>query len=200
MKRNGLIISLILVAWCFWLNQALAGSPKEYVRGILDRVIAILTDRALAGEAHEAQRAGHIRQIIEKNFDFPFMVTEVLSGVSSQVSASQRQEFSKTFVYLIQDSYTRMVLNFLHEGNITYDRENLEGSKGRVDTTIVRPNESIPVTYLMHQVGGGWRLYDVIIDGVSILGGYRTQFAQVIQSKGFAFLLERMKTQRQAVK
>ena len=93
-----------------------------------------------------------------------------------------------------------MVLKFLLKENITYNRESREGNKARVDTTIVRPNESIPVTYMMHQAGGGWLLYDVNVDGVSILNNYRTQFSQAIRTKGFGFLLERMKTQRQAIK
>jgi phospholipid transport system substrate-binding protein len=93
-----------------------------------------------------------------------------------------------------------MVLKFLQKENITYNRESKEGSKARVDTTIVRPNESIPVTYMMHQSGGGWLLYDVNVDGVSILNNYRTQFSQAIKTKGFGFLLERMKKQRQAIK
>ena len=140
-------MSLVLALWCFWALPALAESPKEYVRGILDRAIAIQTDPALAGEAHEAQRGRQIHQIIERSFDFPFMAEEVLDGFSGQVGAGQRQEFTKTFSYLFEDSYTRMVLNFLHQGNITYNRENLEGSKAVVDTTMVRPNESIPITY-----------------------------------------------------
>ena len=158
--------------------------------------MAIQTDPALAGEAHEAQRAGQIHQIIARSFDFPFMAKDALGSASGHLN----QEFVTTFSYLFQDSYTRMVVQFLKKENITYNREKLEGSKARVDTTIVRPNESIPVTYLMHQAGGGWLLYDVNVDGVSILQNYRTQFAQAIRTKGFGFLLERMKTQRQAIK
>jgi len=162
--------------------------------------MAIQTDPALAGPAHEAQRGRQIHQIIEKSFDFPFMARDALGSAFGQVSGGQRQEFINTFSYLFQDSYTRMVLRFLQKENITYNRESLESSKARVDTTIVRPNESIPVSYLMHQEGGGWLLYDVTVDGVSILENYRTQFAQTIKTKGFGFLLERMKTQRQALK
>ncbi len=158
--------------------------------------MAIQTDPALAGEAHEAQRARQIHQIIAGSFDFPFMAKDALGSASGHLN----QEFATTFSYLFQDSYTRMVVQFLLKENITYNREKLEGNKARVDTTIVRPNESIPVTYLMHQAGGGWLLYDVIVDGVSILQNYRTQFAQAIRTKGFGFLLERMKTQRQAIK
>ena len=200
MNRLRWLASLTLATWCFWVIPALAESPKDYVKGILDRVMAIQSDPALGGEAHEAQRARQIHQVIARSFDFPFMAKDALGGASGQVGGGQRQEFIQTFSYLFQDSYTRMVLKFLLKENITYNQEKLEGSKARVDTAIVRPNESIPVTYLMHQAGGGWLLYDVIVDGVSILENYRTQFAQAIRTKGFGFLLGRMKTQRQAIK
>jgi phospholipid transport system substrate-binding protein len=196
MKRSRWIVSLVLMVWCWSVIPALAESPKDYVKSILDQVMAIQTDPTLAGEVHEAQRARQIHQIIARSFDFPFMAKDALGSASGQST----QEFVTTFSYLFQDSYTRMVLKFLLKENITYNREKLEGGKARVDTTIVRPNESIPVTYLMHQAGGGWLLYDVNVDGVSILQNYRTQFAQTIRTKGFGFLLERMKTQRQAIK
>jgi phospholipid transport system substrate-binding protein len=162
--------------------------------------MAIQTDPALAGEAHEAQRGRQIHQIIERSFDFPFMAKDTLAGALGQISPGQRQDFLNVFSYLFQDSYTRLVLKFLQKENITYHREIRQGNQARVETSIVRPNEFIPVTYLMHQAGDGWLLYDVIVDGVSILDNYRTQFAQVIRTKGFSFLLERMKTQLQAIK
>jgi len=170
------------------------------VRGILDQVIAIQTDPALAGEAQEAQRGRQIHQIIERSFDFPFMAKDTLAGTPGQISPGQRQEFLNLFSYLFQDSYTRMVLRFLRKENITYHLESRQGDQARVETSIVRPNEFIPVTYLMHRAGAGWLLYDVNVDGVSILDNYRTQFAQVIRTKGFSFLLERLKTQRQSIK
>jgi phospholipid transport system substrate-binding protein len=162
--------------------------------------MTIQTDPALAGPAHEDQRSRLIHQIIEGSFDFPMMAKDALASAYGQISGGQRQEFTATFSYLFQDSYARMVLKFLLKENITYNRESREGGKARVDTTIVRPNESIPVTYMMHQTGGGWLLYDVNVDGVSILNNYRTQFSQVVRTKGFGFLLERMKSQRQAIK
>ena len=106
--------------------------------------MAIQTDPALAGEAHEAQRARQIHQIIARSFDFPFMAKDALGSASGHLN----QDFVTTFSYLFQDSYTRMVVQFLKKENITYNQERLEGSKARVDTTIVRPNESIPVTTL----------------------------------------------------
>jgi phospholipid transport system substrate-binding protein len=201
MKRRRIwILSLALMILCSWISPALAQSPTDYVRGILNKVMTIQTDQALAGPAREDQRSRLIHQIIEGSFDFPMMAKDALGSTYGQIGGGQRQEFTATFSYLFQDSYARMVLKFLQKENITYNRESREGGKALVDTTIVRPNESIPVTYMMHQTGGGWLLYDVNVDGVSILNNYRTQFSQVVRSKGFGFLLERMKTQRQAIK
>ena len=127
------------------------------------------------------------------------MAKDSLGSTYDGLSGGQRQEFIRTFSYLFQDSYTRLVINFLKKENIQYGREVPEGDKARVDTAIVRTNESIPVTYLMHTAPQGWILYDVTVDGVSILQNYKSQFSQVIRTKGFEFLLKRMQEQRRAI-
>jgi phospholipid transport system substrate-binding protein len=194
-KRPRWIYSLALATLlCFWVTAALAESPKEFVKGILDGVMTIQSS-----PASEADRSQQIHRIIDRSFDFPEMARDALGSASGRISGAQRQEFVSTFSYLFQDSYARMVLKFLKKENITYNRQNQQGNKARVDTTIVRPNESIPVAYLMRRSGGGWLLYDVNVDGVSILHNYRKQFSEVIRTKGFDFLLRRMKSQRQAI-
>lgn len=197
---NILSLSLALAICGSAVTAAWAQSPTDYIRGILNKVMAIQTDAALAGPGHESERRRLIHRIIKDNFDFPMMAKDSLGGAYDQLGGGQRQEFLDTFSYLFQDSYTSMVLKFLQKENIKYQGERSEGSKARVETTIVRPNETIPVTYLMHRGPGGWLLYDVIVDGVSILENYRTQFSQVIKTKGFGFLMERMKLQRRALR
>jgi phospholipid transport system substrate-binding protein len=185
-----------VVLTCFWLgaNPALAQSPTEYIRGILDRVMAIQNNPSLNREA----RSQEIHQIVSSSFDFNKMAKDVLGPTYGQLSSGQRQEFIETFRYLFQDSYTRMVLNFLKNENIDYGQATQGGGKGKVDTVIKRPNENIPVTYLMRSFGG-WKLYDVIVDGVSILSTYRSQFGNVIKTKGFNYLIDKMKQQRRSV-
>jgi phospholipid transport system substrate-binding protein len=189
------IISLALAAFWGLTGPALAGPPTAYVRGILDQVMGIQNDAALSTQA----RAEAIHKIIARNFDFALMAKDSLGSTYERLSGGQRQEFTQTFSYLFQDSYTRLVINFLKKENIQYGRELPEGDKARVDTAIVRTNENIPVTYLMHTAPQGWILYDVIVDGISILQNYKTQFAQVIRTKSFEFLLTKMQEQRRAI-
>jgi len=189
------IISLALIAGSGWTRPALAQTPTAYVRGILDQVMGLQNDPAQSSQT----RSQAIHKIIERNFDFALMAKDSLGPAYERLSGGQRQEFTQTFSYLFQDSYTRLVLNFLKKENIQYGRETTEGDKARVETAIVRTNENIPVTYLMHTAPQGWILFDVMVDGVSILQNYKTQFAQVIHTKSFEFLLKKMQDQRRAL-
>ncbi len=174
---------------------AQAATPTSYVKGILDEVIAIQNNPALS----EAARKEAIRTIIRKNFDFDQMSRDSLGPTYGRLSPSQRQEFNKIFSALFQDSYTRLVLNFLKKETVDYKKEQIEDGKARLDTTLIRTNERIPVEYLMHKEGSGWILYDVIVDGVSILENYKRQFSQTIATKSFDYLMDKMRTQYRAI-
>ena len=187
-------LAALAVIWIFKV-PALAQTPTAYVRSLLDQVMEIQNNPGLDTK----ERARAIHRIIEQNFDFPMMARDALGPAYGQIGAGPRQEFTHIFSYLFQDSYTRLVLNFLKRENVECQRENRDGSRARVETAIVRPNERIPVTYLIHTASQGWILYDVIVDGVSILNNYRVQFGQVIKTKSFSYLLEKMKEQRRAV-
>jgi phospholipid transport system substrate-binding protein len=180
-------------------SLAWAGGPTDYVRGILDQVMAIQKNPALAGEAQKATRAREIRRVIQQSFDFSLMAKTSLGASFERLPSGQRQDFIDTFAFLFQDSYTRMVLNFLKQETIRYQQERQDNGQARVNTTIVRTNETIPVDYFMHRGPKGWLLYDVSVDGVSILENYKNQFAQVIRTQSFDSLLSRMKTQRRAL-
>ncbi|RJR47903.1 MAG: ABC transporter substrate-binding protein [Deltaproteobacteria bacterium] len=188
-----------LAILCLLASAAFAVTPTAYVKGILDQVIAIQTDPAKSGPGHRKARGQAIREIIKNNFDFDLMAKNSLGSAYGGLSSGQRQEFVTTFRYLFQDSYTRLVLDFLKKETIKYDQERREGQGARVNTKLVRTNETIPVDYLMRPKGEGWLLYDVIVDGVSILDNYQRQFTQVIRTNGFDFLLKKMKTQKQAL-
>jgi phospholipid transport system substrate-binding protein len=198
--RKTLIIAAVLTLVVATAAVARAETPTAFVKGILDKVMAIQNNPALAGDAKEAARAEAIRRVIRENFDFPMMAQNSLGATYGRLGGGQKKEFTDIFGYLFQDSYTRLVLNFLKRETINYQKEIPQGQKVTVKTTIMRTNETIPVDYQMHTRGSGWVLYDVSVDGVSILENYRTRFGQEIQTHGFASLLGKMRQQRKAMR
>lgn len=188
----GILTGSVLMAFAF---PVLAATPTEYVKGILNDVMRIQNDPA----ASEQTRKEAIRGIIRKNFDFEHMSKDSLGPTYNRLGSPQRQEFQKIFAALFQDSYTRLVLNFLKRETVEYHKEQVQGSKAQLNTTLIRTNERIPVDYLMHKQSSGWVLYDVIVDGVSILENYKNQFAKTISSHSFDYLMDKMRTQYRAI-
>jgi phospholipid transport system substrate-binding protein len=199
MKRTLKIAVVTMLALWLAVAPALAATPTAFVKGILDEVMAIQSNPAMEGPAYEQARAQAIRRVIQKNFDFPFMAKDSLGAAYDRLSSGQRQEFSDVFSSLFQSSYTNMVLRFLKREDISYGKESVTGSQARVDTTLIRANDHIKVEYLAHQKGGSWLLYDVVVDGVSILDKYKSGFAREIQTGSFESLLNKMKTQLKAM-
>ena len=193
-------MSILALAICLALPvTASAGPPTDYVKGILDKVMTIQGNPSMQGEAHKTARAQAIRAIIKDSFDFSLMAREALGPTYNSISGGQRQQFEDVFSRLFQNSYTRLVLNFLKQENINYLKEAPGSGKARVKTEIVRPNEKIGVEYLLRSQGGRWAMYDVLVDGVSILDNYKRQFSRVVQAESFGGLLQKMKTQVQIV-
>jgi phospholipid transport system substrate-binding protein len=169
------------------------------VKSVLDRAMEIQTRPDLEGEANRKTRARLIRELISGSFLTEDMARESIPGTWGRVSAGQRSEYTRLFSSLFQDSYTRMVLNFLQRETIEYPGETQVKNKGvLVQTVIMRANEHIPVNYSMIQKGGRWLIRDVEIDGVSIVENYKGSFSRVIKSSSFDALLERMRLQSRA--
>jgi phospholipid transport system substrate-binding protein len=192
----GMCVSLL---WGFGSTQAGAGEPTSAVKAVLDQAMEIQTRADLSGEAKRAERVRLIRRLIVDNFAFAEMARETIKDRWDHISPGQRSEFQNLFSELFQDSYTRMVLNFLQQENIDYPGERAESSGTLVRTVIVRANEHIPVDYHMAHRGGRALIRDVDIDGVSIVENYRDTFRNVIVSSSFDGLLKKMRLQSRAI-
>lgn len=179
--------------------MARAADGTVVVKAVLDKAMVIQTRPDLQGEAHVKERSRLIRQLISESFWAEEMARESLKENWDKLSSGQRAEFQKLFTGLFQDSYTRMVLNFLQQENVEYRGESPEGKGTKVTTTIMRANEHIPVDYHLAKRGAQWLIMDVDIDGVSIVENYRNTFRRVIQTSSFDSLLQKMRLQSQAI-
>ncbi len=199
---EGRVVALVFLVM-FLLGRAWGGPqevPTERVRSVLEQAMDIQSRPDLQGEAGRPQRAKLIRQLISENFLSREMAQESLGDRWESLKSEQKEEFRELFADLFQDSYTRMVLNFLRRETVDYLGEALENGRMRVRTKILRTNEHIPVDYTLLRKDNGWFMVDVIIDGVSIVRNYQTKFRQVILSQSFDYLIKQMRLQSKAIK
>jgi phospholipid transport system substrate-binding protein len=200
MKYKLLLMGFIYILSSFFVcARCCAGTPTEHVRAMLDKVMSIQIDPRLKGEGFRDRRRIAIKEVIKENFDFDAMAEQTLGQFRKDLDETRRAEFRHVFQDLFQDSYTRMVLDFLKKEEIHYAKGHINPGKALVKTTIVRINDEIPVDYFLAPAKNGWLVYDVEIDGVSIVKNYKRSFARVIKKESFDALLRKMRLQQRAV-
>ena len=199
MRVLGLLIGIVFlgVFATTWVSSA--ESPTDRVRDVLEKAMDIQTKAELQGDSGRPQRAKLIRALIAENFLTAQMAQESLGDKWQTLAPGQRNEFTDLFIQLFQDSYTRMVLNFLRRETVEYLGEGKEGSRTKVRTKIMRVNEHIPVDYILVEKDNRWFMVDVIIDGVSIVRNYQNKFRQVIAAQSLDYLMNQMRIQCKAI-
>jgi len=98
------------------------------------------------------------------------------------------------FAQLLEASYSDKIEKYAQRVKIDYTGEILDGDYAEVRTVVVRTNDRIPLNYRLMQENGGWKVYDVVIEGVSLVGNYRSQFSRIIHESSYAELVRRLKT------
>ena len=194
-----LLLVLAVLSAALGRTPAVAGTPTEAVREMLGAVMAIQSDPGLQGPESRAARRAEIKKVILGNFTFDEMAREALGQYWNTLDGRRRSEFKPVFQDLFLDSYSRLVLDFLRKEKIVYVGEDSGQGRAAVKTLIQRVNEEIPVDYYLTQVGGGLKVRDVSIDGVSIVGNYRNSFSRIIKKESYESLLRKMKLQQQAL-
>jgi phospholipid transport system substrate-binding protein len=200
MKKKILMIFVLLASSLFFQPGGYcAGAPVDQVRDMLEAVMAVQAQPQLRGPKFREKRKMAIKKIISENFDLDKMAEQSLGACWKELSDSGRREFKEVFRDLFQDSYTRLVLDFLTQEKILYLKEDPGKDGILVETVILRTNEEISVNYLIALLKEGWLVRDVVIDGVSIVGNYRKSFARFIERESYEALLERMRVQQRAI-
>ncbi|MFZ2446407.1 MAG: ABC transporter substrate-binding protein [Syntrophobacteraceae bacterium] len=190
--------ALCLLILCAALPLHAQSEATGQVKAVLDKAMDIQTRPELQGTGHRKERSVQIRKLIAENFMSAEMARESLPDHWDKLSGGQRQQYQELFSGLFQDSYTRMVLDFLKRETVEFPGESPEGKSVKVRTIIMRTNEHIPVDYILDRKGQRWLIRDVIIDGVSIVDNYKNTFGSFIRKQSFDALLQRMRIQKKA--
>ena len=170
-----------------------AGPPTERIRGTIDRVIGILRDPALAAEGRRKERRDMLRKEIEPVFDFAEMAKRSLGPAWRDRTPAERERFTVVYRELLEDSYLGKIESYEGE-EIRYGKETLDGPYAEVKTLVVtRKGQEIPVDYRMLEKDGAYRIYDVVIEGISLVGNYRSQFNSILRESSFGEMLDRLR-------
>jgi phospholipid transport system substrate-binding protein len=167
--------------------------PTETVKTAVQQVFSGQGDPAV-NTVSTAQRRAEIRKITENLFDFAEMSQRSLGSAWAQASPAEQQEFVRLFGGLIATAYMGKMEQYAGEP-ITYVGEQIEGDDARVQSRVVTPKGSeVPIEYRLYRaVDGHWTVYDVHVDGFSLVGSYKAQFTRLLQRGSFADLLKRLR-------
>ena len=172
-----------------------AGAVGDQLRTDIDDVLRVLNEATLKEPTRLHDRRTTVLKILEATIDFREVARRALGRHWAERTAEEREEFIVLFSELVERSYLGK-LDLYSGGQVVYLGEQEEGDLGLVRTRVIstgQGNESLVDFYLMRQTGDRWRVYDVVIDGASLTGNYRTQFNAVIRRASYHDLVKKMK-------
>jgi len=173
---------------------ATAGPPTDQLRESIDRALKALADPDLRKEIRTRERRAALRGIANEAFDFEEMTKRALARHWHGRTPAEQKEFVQLFADLMERSYVSKLELYAGE-KIRYAGESVEGERATVRTKIVtKQGTEVPVDYRMHWRGDRWLVYDVVIEGISLVANYRSQFNAIIQTSTYQELVARMKT------
>jgi phospholipid transport system substrate-binding protein len=186
--------TLILLFMLAPVHVVWAGAPTDQLRDGVDRVFKILRDPAMAGDANATQRRSAILAAAGTIFDFGEMAKRSLGQHWAARTPAERTQFVALFTDLMQHSYINKVDQ--HGGaKMVFRGETVDGDLASVRTTIPLSNGSeMPLEYRMHTADARWQVYDLSIDGISLVSNYRSQFNKVIRTDSYETLVTRLKS------
>jgi phospholipid transport system substrate-binding protein len=180
-----LILSMAPESW--------AGQAQDQLKSAIDRVVSTLESPALKGDNKVAERRAAVRKIADELFDFGEIARRALGRYWQPLTEPQRTEFVGLFADLLERSYISKIELYGGE-KIVYAGDRVEGDLATVSTKIITKNGTeVPVDYRLFKKSDRWMVYDVNIEGISLVSNYRTQFNKIIQTNGYNSLVERMK-------
>jgi phospholipid transport system substrate-binding protein len=174
-------------------TAAVAGEPTDQLRTHVDEVLRVLENPALRAPDKAEERREVIRKVANQIFDFEETAKRALGPHWAARTPAERKEFVGLFTDLLERSYVTRIEQYGGE-KVTYAGDQITGDQAVVKTRIVgRSGTDIPVDYRMSKGAEGWRVYDVHIEGVSLVANYRTQFNKIVQTESYQALVDRLK-------
>ena len=193
MKKSLAALIIAFAALNFSAVSAFAVSPLETIQTQVDRALEVLRDPALKAESAKAVREKKIWAILDGVFDYTELSKRTLAQNWKQFSPEQQGEFTRLFGKLLGGVYMDRITAYKDEKVVFGKVTNLSDKTAEVQSEVIRSSKPIPIYYRMILENGEWKVYDVVVEGVSLVQNYRTQFREILVNKAPEDLLKTLR-------
>ena len=189
---GALLSSLLLVSSP---RLAPAGEPQEKVRETVDAVLAVLQDKSLQSPENTEKRREKMRQAVFQRFGFEEMSQRALGPHWQKRTPAEKKEFTTLFGELLERSYINKIESYTGDQKVLYTKETIDkdGYASVRTEIVVKRDTNVEVEYRLLRRDGNWQVYDVVIEGVSLVNNYRTQFNNIVSQESYDALMKKLK-------
>jgi len=197
LKVNRIMFLTVALVVCIGLVPALSVSkempdPTEQLRPFVDKIVNVLTDLTLQGDEKCFERRKKVMEIVRERFDFFEMSKRVLGRQWRKLSPQEKQEFVDLFTTLLEYAYIGKIEDY-SEQKVEFKDQRIKGERAQVRTVLINQEVIIPVSYIMLLKGEKWKVYDIVVEGVSLVRNYMDQFKEILRKDNYASLLKQLR-------
>lgn len=186
-------ISVLFIGGALHAESVQSATPTEQLKASIDAVIKLLKDEELKRPEKFKERRALLRKAISERFDFAEMSKRALATQWAKRTPQEKKEFVDMFTNLLEKSYMDRIEAYTDEA-VEYNGESIDNDYAVVKTEVkAKDKEGIPIDYKLTKQGDQWLVYDVVIEGVSLVNNYRNQFNKIISAGSYAELVKKMK-------
>jgi phospholipid transport system substrate-binding protein len=193
MTIRGTYLWLVLLLAFTLARSANAGEPLDVVKGAADRAVQVLKDPKLLPKDKRKERVDRLKEVLEPIFDFEEMAKRSLGPHWRRRTPAEQQEFVKIFQEFIEKVYSDKI--DLYEGEkIVFGKETLDQDFAQVESNVINnKGESFSIVYRLRRADGKWKVYDAVVENISFINNYRSQFDRVINSSSYEELVKKLR-------
>jgi len=195
MKRYLTVPVIALILLPIWLTpgSAAGGVPTDQIKSTVDKALVVLKDPRLKPASKTKERREQLKQILFARFDFTEMAKRSLGANWRRRTPKEQEEFVRLFTDLLERAYADTIESYGDE-KILYVGERLDGDYADISSKVLTSKgEEFSLNYRAHFVGSEWRVYDVVVENISMVNNYRSQFNRVITNASYEELVRRLK-------
>lgn len=180
------LVCVVLLSKAAWSIP----DPTEQLRPFINKITDIISTSS-SQELKDPALVDRVMDIAQEGFDFREMSKRVLGREWKKLSADDQEHFVSLFTQLLQYAYVSQIKNYSGQ-RIAFVKHRIKGRRAEVQTLLIDREKKIPVSYIMLLKGGQWKVYDIVIEGVSLVRNYLEQFREVIRKNGYAGLTRKL--------